>query len=268
MLFSGRIDILPCGEEETLKLFLQFVEYSQSAKTLVTREDKDKDGITPTKVHFHFLLSIFDAKHDTLRNKLSKMGWKGALASLSNALDPPRRTMEKTYHYLLKQGNIVYSFGYEENELTDLLEESKEYNDTLDLNPSFQHHFTNFIMPEMAKLNLSFRGDMLMHCIQYVTKYNQNERGVEMALPTTTSAMLRFIHKYEMKQFPNDCVHSILDDYRGIAGFNETAKSLMDKEIYEIKERRKHARQRAVVERTRGTPILEFNDSEDEDLVI
>lgn len=259
VLYSGRLDVV-VNEEETVAKYREFLNFGDIKQFILTREEYEKDGVTPTKVHYHFLVNTCKS-HDSLRRAMTKLGWKGPLGSLSIAVAPPKRTLEKSLHYVLKQQNVIMS---EWDNIEELKQQAKEYNEEIVLKPAFDHHFTNFIMPEMMKRNLSFRGDMLIYMIEYVTKYNQNDKGAEMALPTTTSTMLRYIHKYEMKQFPNDCTHSILDDYRGIAGFNETSKSLADKELYEIRERRKHKRQQHIV----LTKPMAFEDSEDEDLVI
>jgi len=256
VLYSGRLDVVG-NEEETVAKFREFLVFGGIKQYILSREDKEKDGVTPTKVHFHFLI-ISTKSHDSMRREMTKLGWKGPLGSLSIAVAPPKRTLEKSLHYVLKQQNIIIS---DWENIEQLKEQAKEYNEEIVLKPCFDHHFKEFIMPEMSKRNLSFRGDMLMYMIEYVTKYNQNDKGAEMALPTTTSTMLRYLQKYEMKQFPNDCTHSILQDYRGIAGFSETKESTMNKELYEIRQRRKH-------QRDQYKTANPFQDSDAEDSVI
>jgi len=218
-LYSGRFDSLG-DEEKTLKLFSQFIEYSKSNYTIVTREDKEKDGITPTKVHFHFLINS-ELKHDTLRGKMSQMGWKGALASLSNAVSPPKRTLDKSHHYVLKQQTIVFT-SLSDEAIKTLLDASKKYNEEVVLKPSFNDHFITFIIPYLKEHNKVYRGDILLYIIEYVTKYNQNIKGVRMNLPTQ-SEMLKHLQYYEMIALPNWAPHTIIKDYKWIEDYTETA---------------------------------------------
>lgn len=265
VLYSGRFDLLD-EEKSTIELIISFTKYALSSYTIITREDKEKDEVTPTKVHYHFLIKS-KKKHDTLRAKMTELGWKGPLASLSNAVSPPKRTLEKSHHYVLKQQNVVFS-SLTDTELIKLKQEAKEYNDELVLKPSFDYHFKNYISPEMAKQGIIYRGDIALFIIKYVTKYNQNDRGVEMGLPTTTSAMLGYIHKYEMKVLPNLCVASIMMDYRHIDGIWKTSQGV---QISKMNEEIAEKRVKLLEKVNKLTPMIDiddFIDSDAEDLVI
>lgn len=256
VLYSGRFDLLD-EETTTIKLFVSFTKYALSSYTIVTREDKEKDGITPTKVHFHFLIKS-KKKHDTLRAKMTELGWKGPLGSLSTAVAPPKRTLEKSHHYVLKQQNVVYS-SLTDSEIDKLKEQAKEFNDDLVLKPQFDHHFRDYIMPDLIEKKLIYRGDVLINIIQYVTKYNQNEKDVRLNLPTSNE-MLRYLQYFEMKTQPTLSLHSILRDYRHIDGFNDTAKDIVHKVLYEEEQEKKSLQ----IKMSHPHP---FEDSDDEKLI-
>lgn len=253
VLYSGRFDILD-EEEPTLKLFISFTKYASSSYTIITREDKEKDEVTPTKVHYHFLIKS-KKKHDTLRAKMTELGWKGPLASLSNAVSPPKRTLEKSHHYVLKQQNVVFS-SLTDSELIKLKQEAKEYNDELVLKPQFDHHFRDYIMPEMVKGQIIYRGDIVVFIIKYVTKYNQNERDVKLNLPTQNE-MLRYIQYYEMKTQPSLCVASILNDYRHIDGIWKTSQG---EQISKMNEEIAEKRVKLLEKVNKLTPMIDIDD--------
>lgn len=258
VLYSGRFDILE-EETTTLTLFVSFTKYASSSYTIITREDKEKDGVTPTKVHYHFLLKS-KKKHDTLRAKMTELGWKGPLGSLSNAVAPPKRTLEKSHHYVLKQQNVVFT-SLTDLEITKLKEEAKIYNDEVVLKPQFEHHFKDHIMPGMIVDKLRYRGDIVAYIIRYVTAYNQNERDIRLNLPTSNE-MLRYIQYYEMKTQPSLCVASIINDYRNIDGIWQTSQGA---ELSKMNEEIAEKRVRLLEQVNKLTPFVNIQDFQDSD---
>lgn len=240
-IYSGRFDMIcnpvegvDVSNTETLRKFKEFLQYTECKQYVVTFEDTEKDGITKTKSHYHFLIYVCKSKkHNTMRCKMTDMGWKGALASLSIAHAPPKRTLEKAFHYVLKHGYIVAEEGI--SNLDELVKKAEAYNKNVVLTPSFHDHWYNFIRPQCMALGYTERHDIVVYAIKYCAQYSQNDRGHELGLPKH-AVMLDLLQKYENKIDPVNSYIRILNDYRSIAGVCKPDKVYYTEAVQKVKE--------------------------------
>lgn len=155
--YTGRLDMIE-EDEDMLDLIHDFVSHFEIDGCCFTFEDKTKTGL-PTKPHYHFIIKT-DYKHDTLRKYLSKIGFPGSFSSIKPAeinTNPPDMDIPfmevpyKAYHYVLKQGDVVYT-DWSENKLAKRLKAAAEYQETIKpkLN-TFKDHMEELLKQLISK---------------------------------------------------------------------------------------------------------------------
>lgn len=206
MILTGRIDYINDTMKETMKIFIE--SFPDDVKYIFMYENKTKSG-TPCKEHLHFMMELTTkVKPDTERKKyraiLTKLGFSGALASMSVETDDNR---DMAINYTCKQQELFLT-NYDNSEA--LLLQSKVYNESI--KNKVQNEFKkwsdhkvniiNEINEEMHRNKTTFltRQQIITYIVTYTFKFNKEHPEHKFTLPTTDK-LKPFINQIEQELF-------------------------------------------------------------------
>lgn len=172
-LYSGRLDIISSKEQTKKDLVNFYKNYASNEEDfIVCYEEKTKAGL-PCKPHVHFLF-YSNKSHDGMRKTLSGLGYKGPLGSLTNVSKNKKYTKEKTYSYVLKQGDILAT-NLDSNEIEQLKESAKQINQQIQQKmETFSAHWQTQIVPYLLEKQLFERIKIYIYVHQYITEWNKD----------------------------------------------------------------------------------------------
>lgn len=106
-----------------MEVFDNFFEHFDCFNFIVAFEDKDKTGLFDRKPHYHLIFET-DAKKDTMRRFLTKLGFSKDLAGIHTIKDDEE--YEAAMKYTLKHQNVVFT-DYNSDKLDEFIKNSRGY---------------------------------------------------------------------------------------------------------------------------------------------
>lgn len=228
-MFSFRVDKV--GDAQQMNtLFSLFNDKFLCESYMICYEEKTKAGI-PCKPHYHgigkYTTTIkVESQRDKMKKYFSKAGYDKDKSQVHIIADD--KEYNKALVYTLKQQN-VFMTDFTKEEIEDLLEYTKSYQETIrDKLDTWSSH-SERIMDEFKQKKVHYRREMLECIYDYIVAFNKTNPAVPMKRPCDAT-LKNFMINAELQLLPRKaCLERWKLDLFSFLNSYET-----DKEDYQV----------------------------------